>query len=103
MSYAFEVDKGDVVADGVRERVDAEVEEALGALEAAGEVVFHVDDLVGGRDNVVGGGEVEGRLGLLLVGRGKDSGGNGRESENGGLHFGKRWVEKEWNVGERES
>lgn len=57
---ALEADEGDVVADDVLPGVDAVAVVADGALEAAGEGVVAVDDLVGGRDHVVGRGELEG-------------------------------------------
>ena len=59
---ALEAGKGDVIADHVLLAVDAELVDALGAFEAAGEGVVGVDDLVGGCDDLVGGGEGERRL-----------------------------------------
>lgn len=59
---ALEAGQGDVVADDILLAVDAELVDALGAFEAAGEGVVGVDDLVGGGDDLVGGGEGEGRL-----------------------------------------
>jgi len=59
---ALEAGEGDVVADDVLFAVDAELVDAVGALEAAGVGVVGVDDLVGGGFDFVGGGEVEGRL-----------------------------------------
>lgn len=59
---ALEAGEGDVVADDVLFAVDAELVDAVGALEAAGVGVVGVDDLVGGGFDLVGGGEVEGRL-----------------------------------------
>ena len=59
---ALEAGEGDVVADDVLFAVDAELVDAVGALEAAGVGVVGVDDLVGGGFDLVGGGEVEGGL-----------------------------------------
>jgi hypothetical protein len=59
---ALEAGEGDVVADHVLLAVDAELVQAFGALEAAGEGVVGVDDLVRGGDHFVGGSEGEGRL-----------------------------------------
>lgn len=59
---ALEAGEGDVVADDVLFAVDAELVDAIGALEAASVGVVGVDDLVGGGFDLVGGGEVEGRL-----------------------------------------
>lgn len=59
---ALEAGEGDVVADDVLFAVDAELVDAVGALEAAGVGVVGVDDLVGGGFDFVGGGEVEGGL-----------------------------------------
>lgn len=59
---ALEAGDGDVVADDVLFAVDAELVDAVGALEAAGVGVVGVDDLVGGGFDLVGGGEVKGRL-----------------------------------------
>jgi hypothetical protein len=58
---ALEAGDGDVVADDVLLGVDAELVQAAGALEAAGEGVVGVDDLLGEGDHFVGGGENEGR------------------------------------------
>jgi len=59
---ALEAGQGDVVADDVLLAVDAELVQALGALEATGVLVLGIDDLVGSGDDLVGGGEVERRL-----------------------------------------
>lgn len=59
---ALETGQGDVVADDVFFAVDAEFVQAFGALEAAGEGVVGVDDLVGSGVDFVGGGEGEGGL-----------------------------------------
>ena len=59
---ALEAGEGDVVADDVLFAVDAELVDAVGALEAAGVGVVGVDDLVGGGFDLVGGGEIEGGL-----------------------------------------
>lgn len=59
---ALEAGEGDVVADDVLFAVDAELVDAVGALETAGVGVVGVDDLVGSGLDLVGGGEVEGRL-----------------------------------------
>lgn len=58
----LEAGEGDVVADDVLLAVDAELVDALGALEAAGVGVVGVDDLVGSCLKLVGRGEREGRL-----------------------------------------
>lgn len=58
----MEAGEGDVVADDVLFAVDAELVDAVGALEAAGVGVVGIDDLVRSGLNLVGGGEVEGRL-----------------------------------------
>lgn len=57
---ALEAEEGDLVADGVILGVDAELVDALGALETTGELVLGVDDLVRGGNDDVGGGEVVG-------------------------------------------
>jgi hypothetical protein len=59
---ALEAGEGDVVADDVLLAVNAELVDALGALEAAGVGVVGVDDLVGSGLDLVGRGEVEGTL-----------------------------------------
>jgi hypothetical protein len=59
---ALEAGKGDVVADDVFFGVKAESVQARGAFEAAGEGVVGVDDLVGCREDGVGGGEGEGAV-----------------------------------------
>ena len=51
--------EGDVVADYVFVRVDADVVDAHGAGEAAGVLVVAVDDLAGRRGDVVGGCKVK--------------------------------------------
>lgn len=56
---AAEVVEGDVVADGVGVGVQAELVQAAGALEAAGELVVGVDDLFGDGLDLVGGGELD--------------------------------------------
>lgn len=56
---AAEVVEGDVVADGVGVGVQAELVQAAGALEAAGEGVVGVDDLFGDGLDLVGGGELD--------------------------------------------
>lgn len=56
---AAEVVEGDVVADGVGVGVQAELVQAAGALEAAGELVVGVDDLLGDGLDLVGGGELD--------------------------------------------
>lgn len=68
---ALEVHQGDVVADDILLGVNAVVEVADGAGQTAGGGVVAVDDLVGGSDDVVGCGEVEGTGGApaLLVSR----------------------------------
>jgi hypothetical protein len=58
---ALEAGDGDVVADGVLLAVQAELVDAAGAFEAAGEGVVSINDLVGGGNQFVGRGEVEGR------------------------------------------
>ena len=58
---ALEAGDRDVVADDVLLAVEAELVDTAGALEAAGEGVVGVDDLLGDGDHFVGGGEVEGR------------------------------------------
>jgi hypothetical protein len=58
---ALEASEGDVVADGVLLAVDAELVKTASALEATGEGVVGVDDLLGDGDHFVGGGEDEGR------------------------------------------
>jgi hypothetical protein len=58
---ALEAGDGDVVADDVLGAVEAELVDTAGALEAAGEGVVGVDDLLGDGDHLVGGGEFEGR------------------------------------------
>jgi hypothetical protein len=66
---ALEAGDGNVVADDVLFAVDAELVDAVGALEATSVGVVGVDDLVRGGFDLVGGGEVEGRLlgDLVLV------------------------------------
>jgi hypothetical protein len=58
---ALEAGDGDVVADDVLVAVEAEFVDTAGALEAAGEGVVGVDDLLRDSDHFVGGGELEGR------------------------------------------
>lgn len=85
---AAEAVEGDVVADDVLVGVDAVVEQASGALEAAGVGVHGVDDLIRASDDAVGGGEDEGeRIDLLGLGHGGGlgQGNKGQESESG-LH-----------------
>lgn len=56
---AAEVVEGDVVADGVGVGVQAELVEAAGAFEAAGEFVVGVDDFFRDGFDFVGGGELD--------------------------------------------
>ena len=55
---ALESEEGDLVADRVLLGVEAELVQALGALEAARLLVVGVDDLVGGGNDYLGRGEV---------------------------------------------
>lgn len=57
---SLESEEGDLVADDILLRVDAELVDTLSALEATSLLVVCVDDLVGGGDDGVGGGEVVG-------------------------------------------
>lgn len=88
---AREAIDGDVVADDVLVCVNAEVEHASATLEATSELVLGVYHLVGAGNDIVGGGELEGTIHVLIValvgaGHGR-GGGEGREGENGdGLH-----------------
>lgn len=63
-----EAKEGDVVANDILVRVDTILEDTVAALEATGELVLHVDDLVGGGQDIVGGGEGEGNTGVLVLG-----------------------------------
>lgn len=54
---ALEAEGGDLVADDLLLSVDADLEDALGALQATSLLALGVDNLVRGGDDAVGGGE----------------------------------------------
>lgn len=88
---AREAVNGDVVADDVLVRVNAEVEHASASLKATSELVLGVYHLVGAGYDIVGRGELKGAIHVLilaLVGTGHGrGGGEGREGDDGdGLH-----------------
>ncbi len=64
---AAEASDGDVVANHILVRVDAKVERAAAALQAASKVVLRVDDILGRGEHAVGRGECKGAAGLLVV------------------------------------